>query len=95
MTFPHSFPFAVFHVSSTRVTAGADWRHPSLRRLLCRVLLHPLLHVDEPVLLRVRLHAARVPHPHNDLCRDYGGAHLLPALLRGLQLVVALRPHLG
>ena len=49
MTFPHSFPFAVFHVSSTRVTAGADWRHPSLRRLLCRVLLHPLLHVDELV----------------------------------------------
>ena len=49
MTFPHSFPFAVFHVSSTRVTAGADWRHPFLRRLLCRVLLHPLLHVDELV----------------------------------------------
>mmetsp|Transcript_4729 Transcript_4729/g.19271 ORF Transcript_4729/g.19271 Transcript_4729/m.19271 type:complete len:260 (-) Transcript_4729:653-1432(-) len=70
-------------------------RRPPLRRVLRRALLHPQLHVDGPVLLRLRLHLPRLPHPLRHVRADHHGPPLLPALRRRLPLVVAHLPHLG
>jgi len=69
--------------------------HPALRRCLHRALLHPYLHLAPPVLLRLWLPLHRVCDPHHHVRGDHHRALLLPALLRGLQLVVARIPHLG
>mmetsp|Transcript_12152 Transcript_12152/g.36622 ORF Transcript_12152/g.36622 Transcript_12152/m.36622 type:complete len:282 (+) Transcript_12152:1337-2182(+) len=68
---------------------GRRRRRPALRRLLRRALLHPVVHVDGPVLLRLRLHAPRLPHSLPHVRRNHHGPPLLPALRRGLPLVVA------
>merc|ERR1712167_427797 len=77
-------PLAVLHRSRGR--------HPTVWRLLRRALLHPIQHVDEPILLRVRVHSPGVPDPHHHMRRDHHRALLLPAVRGELPMVVALVP---
>mmetsp|Transcript_42460 Transcript_42460/g.105740 ORF Transcript_42460/g.105740 Transcript_42460/m.105740 type:complete len:342 (+) Transcript_42460:1207-2232(+) len=70
-------------------------RRAALRRRLHRALLHPFVHLAPPVLLCLRLPAAGLHHPHHNMRRNHRRHVLLPALRRGLPLVVALLPQLG
>mmetsp|Transcript_1438 Transcript_1438/g.3459 ORF Transcript_1438/g.3459 Transcript_1438/m.3459 type:complete len:286 (+) Transcript_1438:1165-2022(+) len=62
---------------------------PPLRSRLRRALLHPLLHMAAQVLLPLWVHASCAADPHSHVCRDHHSHVLLPALQRGLSLVVA------
>mmetsp|Transcript_17590 Transcript_17590/g.51110 ORF Transcript_17590/g.51110 Transcript_17590/m.51110 type:complete len:264 (-) Transcript_17590:121-912(-) len=70
-------------------------RDPALRRRLHRALLHHDLHLAAALLLRVRLPHDRAAHPGDHLLGDLHRALLLPALQRGLRLVVAEPAQLG
>mmetsp|Transcript_15828 Transcript_15828/g.36645 ORF Transcript_15828/g.36645 Transcript_15828/m.36645 type:complete len:409 (+) Transcript_15828:1152-2378(+) len=61
-----------------------------LRRRLPGALLHHDLPVDGPVLLRLRIHPHRVPHPDHNLRRGHPAPGLQPALLGKPPLVVVL-----
>ena len=65
-----------------------DGRHPPLWCLLHRALLHLLRHLREPVLLHVRIPVPGIHHPGYLLQPDLNRHGILPALWRGLQLVV-------
>mmetsp|Transcript_12853 Transcript_12853/g.22179 ORF Transcript_12853/g.22179 Transcript_12853/m.22179 type:complete len:238 (-) Transcript_12853:364-1077(-) len=69
-------------------------RHPSLRRRVHRAVLHPVLPVAPPVLLHVHFPLHRLRHPRPHLRRDHHRPLLLPALQRGLPLVVEVVPHI-
>mmetsp|Transcript_41510 Transcript_41510/g.99763 ORF Transcript_41510/g.99763 Transcript_41510/m.99763 type:complete len:217 (+) Transcript_41510:1315-1965(+) len=73
----------------------AHRRHPALRRRLHRALLHHVLGLAAALLLRLRLPRARAAHPGGHVLRDRRGTLLLPAVQRGLRVVVALLPHGG
>ena len=72
-------------VLATMDAHRARW-HLALRKYLHRDVFH--LHFLLQVLLRVRLHAVGVPHPHHRHGLRHHRFHLFPPQLGGLSLAV-------
>ena len=68
-----------------------DGRHPPLRSLLHRTLLHLLRDLREPVLLPLRVPVPSVRDLSNLLLADLYRYGLFSAVWRGLPLVVEVR----
>mmetsp|Transcript_8138 Transcript_8138/g.26696 ORF Transcript_8138/g.26696 Transcript_8138/m.26696 type:complete len:269 (-) Transcript_8138:113-919(-) len=69
------------------------WRHSAVRRRLGGIVFHHERHLAPPGLLHLRIPLPRHDDPRRDVCGDYHPPLLLPAVQRGLPLVVALVPH--
>mmetsp|Transcript_18095 Transcript_18095/g.36463 ORF Transcript_18095/g.36463 Transcript_18095/m.36463 type:complete len:237 (-) Transcript_18095:22-732(-) len=80
-------------VHAPHLLRACRWR-AAVRCRVHRALLHPLLHLAAPVLLRLRLLARRASDPNHYLRGDHDCHVLLSALFRGLSLVVARIPNL-
>lgn len=72
-----------------------DGGHPALWRRLHRTILRVLGHLAEPVLLPVRLPVPRLLHPRGQLWPDRHRDDVLPAVRRGLPVVVAQLHRVG
>lgn len=66
----------------------SDWRSATIRRCIHRVVFHLDVNLAAPVLLHIRVLVPGVFDIAGDMCGDHDSAVLLPAVQRGLQLVV-------